>query len=55
MYIEIILQDFVKGGSNLKEQKEYENVVKEPLLMGDPQQTVLSLLALPELHLLIGI
>ena len=40
--------------SNKNKQKWFQNVVNEPLLSGDPDETVLGIIAIPELHLLIG-
>ena len=42
------------AGSNLKSQKKFQNVVNSPLLIGRPDQKVLGLVSVPELHLLIG-
>ena len=47
-------EDFCKSGADPKQQKYFDNVVNHPLLIGSPGVIVLSLLALPELHLLIG-
>ena len=45
---------FCKSDADPKQQKYFDNVVNHPLLIGSPGDIVLSLLALPELHLLIG-
>ena len=46
---------YVDSGSNKKKQKDFQNFTNTPLLTGDPEQLVLGLLAVPELHLLIGV
>ena len=48
------MQAYVDSGSNKKKQKLFQNMVHEPLLKGDPDSLVLGLIAIPELHLLIG-
>lgn len=46
---------YVKGGSNLKQAMKYNNVVNPPLLTGQDDCLVLSIIYFPELHVLIGI
>lgn len=43
-----------ESGSDIKHAKEYGNVVHLPLLNGDPDDKVITLLPPPELHLLTG-
>ena len=38
-----------------RNQKNYTNVIHPSLLKGDPEQTILSTIPLPELHLLMGV
>ena len=54
VYIYIYLQDFQESGAVRKKQQQFQNVVNEPLLTGDPQAQVLGLVSPPELHILIG-
>ena len=42
------------SGSDKKKQKLFENVVNLPLITGDPEQTILGTISVPELHLLLG-
>ena len=46
---------FVDGGANKKTQKRFQNVTNPPLLTGSDDKLVLDILAVPELHLLLGI
>ena len=48
------VEQYVNDGSDKKRQQLYENVVNYPLITGDPDQVVLKILGVPELHLLIG-
>ena len=48
-------EEFVEDGSPVKKQKDYQNVIKAPLITGRPDQSVMEILCLPELHLLLGI
>ena len=50
----IVFKEYVESGSNRKKQQNFQNVINEPLLKGQPDQEVLGLIAVPELHLLIG-
>ena len=43
------------SGSDKKKQKLFENVLNLPLITGDPEQTILGTISVPELHLLLGI
>ena len=47
-------QAYVKSGSNPKQQKKFQNVTNSPLIKADPNTLVLGIIAIPELHLLIG-
>ena len=38
----------------MKKQKDYQNVTNYPLLTADPEARILGILAIPELHCLIG-
>ena len=42
-------------GANIKKQKLFENVTNQPLITGAPEDLILKIFAIPELHLLIGI
>ena len=45
----------MESGANPKKQKDFQNVVNPPLLIAtDPNQLILGIIAIPELHLLIG-
>ena len=48
-------QLFVEAGGDKKKQKEFQNVVNEPLLGGDPNDLILGSVAPPELHLMLGV
>ena len=48
------LQKYVLDGSPVKKQQLYQNITNQPLLTGEPTQLILTILAVPELHLLIG-
>ena len=37
-----------------KDQKRFQNVVNDPLITGDPDDLILGLVTLPELHIMIG-
>ena len=47
-------QKYVSDGSHKKKQQLYQNVTNQPLITGDAGKLVLKILAVPELHLLIG-
>ena len=47
--------DFSEARAESKQQKDYQNVIHPPLIVGKSDQLVLGLLALPELHLMICI
>ena len=49
------IQDYIEAKASSRNQKAYQNVVHEPLLVGDPESLILKAIALPELHILIGI
>ena len=48
-------EHYVDAGSDSRQQKDYENVVNPPLLQCQPDELVLDLLPVPQLHLLLGI
>ena len=48
------LPKYVLDGSPVKKQQLYQNITNPPLLTGEPTQLILKMLAVPELHLLIG-
>ena len=48
------LQKYVSDGSHKKKQQLYQNVTNQPLITGDAGKLVLKILAVPELHILIG-
>ena len=48
------LQKYVLDGSPVLKQQLYQNITNQPLLTGEPTQLILTILAVPELHLLIG-
>ena len=45
---------FDNDGKNVRNMQKYANVIHECLLAGEPNQTILSAIPLPELHLLMG-
>ena len=47
-------QKYLSDGSHKKKQQLYQNVTNQPLITGDAGKLVLKILAVPELHLLIG-
>ena len=47
-------QKYVADGSVSKKQQMYENVVNQPLITGAGEDLILTILAIPELHLLLG-
>ena len=48
-------QQFLAAGGDKKKQREFNNVVNEPLLGGDPDDFILCSVAPPELHLMLGV
>ena len=46
---------FQESGSDKKDAKFYFNVIYAPLFNGDDEEKIIDILAIPELHLLIGI
>ena len=42
------------SGAVKKYQKRFQNVVNEPLITGEHDDLILGLIALPELHIMIG-
>ena len=42
------------SGAVKKHQKRFQNVVNEPLITGEHENLILGLIALPELHIMIG-
>ena len=52
----IIVQEYVAAGSDKKKQKNprFQNVTNPPLLSAEPEQKILGLLSVPELHCLNG-
>ena len=50
----MFFQEYVSHGSNIKKQKLQQNVTNPPLITTDPDKLILSILGVPELHLLIG-
>ena len=46
---------FIQSGSEKKFAKNFDNVVSRPLLIGDQDSSVLSLLHFPELHVTLGV
>jgi hypothetical protein len=53
-YVLYFYQNFVEAGSVKKTQQRFQNVTNQPLLTGDVDDKVLGILAVPELHLLLG-
>ena len=49
-----MLKGFVDSKCKRKDQKRFQNVVNDPLITGDPDDLILGLVALPELHIMIG-
>ena len=47
-------QKYVSDGSRAKRQQIFQNFTNSPLLTGEPTDLVVKILAVPELHLLIG-
>ena len=54
IFINILFKDFVDNGANLRQQKNFQNVVNSPLLTGDESTKVIEIISVPELHLLLG-
>ena len=52
--INILFKDFVDNVANLRQQKNFQNVVNSPLLTGDESTKVIEIISVPELHLLLG-
>ena len=50
----LFVQGFVEGGSDLKTQRQFQNVVNQPLLTGGLDKKVIEIICVPELHLLLG-
>ena len=46
---------FLQSGLDVRKAKEYNNIVRKPLLSGDPNLPILEIINLPELHLMTGI
>ena len=46
---------YVESGANPKKQQDFQNCVKISLIAAESDQIILGLLAVPELHLLIGV
>ena len=53
-YYMMLFQEYVAAGSDKKKQKNYQNVTNSPLLTGSADKQLLSILCVPELHLLLG-
>lgn len=50
-----LYEEFQNSGGKKKDAKDYCNVINLPLFEGDDELSVIEILAIPELHLLIGI
>ena len=48
-------QSYLDAGSPYHRQSDYQNIVKIPLLTGDPDRLVLDMVNPPALHLLLGV
>ena len=48
------LQQYLDDGAKRKDQRKFQNVVNAPLLTGSPDTKVLQIIAVSELHLLLG-
>ena len=48
------IQLWIQDGSIDKRDKNFQNMRHLPLLKGDPENLILDLVAIPELHLVLG-
>ena len=48
-------QSFLEEGSNLRNQSLYQNIINASLITGSPEEKVIEIISVPELHLLLGI
>lgn len=48
-------QKYLENGGKKKEAKEFQNVIHQPLIIGDPGTKVIEILNIPGLHIILGI
>ena len=46
---------FIEDGAQIKDAKDYKNVINSPILDGEDEAKVIEILPIPELHLHIGV